>query len=347
MHAPGGTGLGRGILLAVETLRSPKQMWERIWPPNSAALRTVSPDQLLDDAGARQGCETDGGLPVRAGVSEPRCLRHEQPKAPWGARKRETTARPPASAEDYRRTRMRTEYNMGKEHATCPRVLNRPSRPGRTAVVWALAGLMLIGRSALATPSGLNNIPTADVVPERKLVLQVFGTFENNIRPDHWAGLKLNPWRNLEVGLDGRLNPESAEEERAAGQLKYRLELREDTALAIGVANLGNRAWNGYEDYYAVLSHDLGFCRVHAGGTLQRDNEGLFAGIDKTVTVFGRDVTLRSDVRQVNERDDTLGSAGLVVDLGYNLLLETWGSFSSDSDANDVLTVKFNYVISF
>jgi len=221
------------------------------------------------------------------------------------------------------------------------------SLPWRPVVVLVCAALALCNGLAFATPSGLNNIPTADVVPESKLVLQVFSIVENSTRPDHWAGLKLSPWHNLEIGIDWRLNPESSEEERLVGQLKYRFDLRESTALAVGIANLGDRAWNGYEDYYAVVSHGFGFCRVHVGGTLQRDNEGVFAGIDKTVAVFERDMMLRADIRQVNERDDTLGSVGLIYDLGHSLLVETWGSFSSESDTNDTLTIKLNYVIPF
>jgi len=52
-----------------------------------------------------------------------------------------------------------------------------------------LLGLLYAG-PAFATATGLNNIPTADVVPEKVLVLQYYGNFASGAGPDHFLGFK-------------------------------------------------------------------------------------------------------------------------------------------------------------
>lgn len=198
-----------------------------------------------------------------------------------------------------------------------------------------------------ASPSGLNNIPTADVVPEKVLVFQGYGHLAHGSRPDWWGGFKYGPLKNLEIGFDGQINPEPASDGALVGQFKYRFQPLESTAVAAGVANLGDKSRSGEIDYYAVLSQDLKYLRAHLGATFQRDNEGVFGGLDSTFPLFGRDLTLRTDLRQINQRDDLLASAGFLYDLGWNFLLETWGSFPTIDGAEDVLTLKLNYVIEF
>jgi hypothetical protein len=199
----------------------------------------------------------------------------------------------------------------------------------------------------VATPTGLNNIPTADVVPEQTLVFQAFGNFSGSTRPDVWAGFKYGLLTNLEIGFDGQVNPDPSDEGALAGQANYRFTIGDSSALGVGVANIGDEDRNGEVDYYAVFSQDLGAVRLHLGGTLQQDNEGIFAGLDTTWPVFERDFTFRSDIRQTEERDEQLGSAGFIYDLGMNMLLEAWGSFPSRGGDEDVATVKLNYVIVF
>lgn len=198
-----------------------------------------------------------------------------------------------------------------------------------------------------ATSSGLNNIPTADVVPENVLVFQYFGEFGNDNVPDHFAGFKFGPMKNIEVGLDGRIFPEKAKEENLVAQGKIRFELSDKLALGVGVANLGNRDKAGAEFPFAVLSQDLGFLRVHFGGTTQDDNKGFFGGLDKTLKFLDRDLMLRSDIIQVNNQNDTIASFGFIYDLGKNFLVESWMSFPTESGKDDTLTIKLNYVIKF
>jgi hypothetical protein len=207
---------------------------------------------------------------------------------------------------------------------------------------------LLHAAPVFATATGLNNIPTADVVPERVLVLQYFSNMAKGVGPDHFLGFKYGPIRNVEIGLDGRVSStERDRDEFLAAQGKIRFEPAENLAVALGVANLGNWARAGREFPYAVLTRDFGLFRAHLGGTVQKDNEGLFGGIDKTVQLFDRDLILRGDVIQVNDRDDIIASVGFLYDLGRDVLIESWVSFPSGSGQEDVLTLKLDFVIRF
>ena len=208
-------------------------------------------------------------------------------------------------------------------------------------------GYLLTTVPLWATSTGLNNIPTADVVPEKILVFQFISDFANNETPDYTGGFKYGPAKNIEIGLDGKIFPEEGETENLVGQGKLRFELTKSLAVAGGIANLGDHARSGREFPFIVLSQDFGFIRAHFGGTVQKDNEGFFAGIDKTVSFFERDLTLRSDIIQTNDQEDTTESVGFLYDLGHNLLLESWVSFPSESGKEDVLTIKLNYVVKF
>ena len=198
-----------------------------------------------------------------------------------------------------------------------------------------------------ATSTGLNNIPTADVVPERTLVYQWFSNLENNSKPAHFTGFKYGFMKNVEIGLDGRIFPEKTKEENLVAQAKLRFELSDYLAIAGGITNLGDRARAGKEFPFGVLSRDFGFLRAHFGGTIQNNNEGLFGGIGKTLKFLDRDLTLRSDIIQTNDQHDTTTSAGFIYDLGHNILVESWMSFPTESGKEDVLTIKLNYVIKF
>lgn len=212
---------------------------------------------------------------------------------------------------------------------------------------WFVPVLFLIQGRLWATSTGLNNIPTADVVPEKVLVFQYFVDAGNKNVPDHFAGFKYGPLKNVEIGLDGRIFPEKAKEENLVAQGKIRFEMSNELALAIGIANLGDRDKAGAEFPFAVLSHDLGFLRAHFGGTSQDDNEGFFGGVDKTIKFLDRDLMLRADIIQRNERRDDVKSAGFIYDLGHNFLIENWVSFPTESGRHNTVTIKFDYVIKF
>lgn len=214
-------------------------------------------------------------------------------------------------------------------------------------LISAVLFLSIVTVPGWATSTGLNNIPTADVVPVRTLVYQWFSNLGNNSKPDHFSGLKYGLMKNVEIGLDGRVFPEKGAEENLVAQGKIALQLCPSLAIAAGVTNLGDRAKAGFEAPFGVLSKDFGLFRAHFGGTVQRNNEGVFAGLDKTFKFLNRDLTFRSDLIQTNNRRDTTTSAGFIYDLGHNFLLESWVSFPTESGKREVVTIKLNYVFRF
>ncbi len=214
-------------------------------------------------------------------------------------------------------------------------------------LISAVLFLSIVTVPGWATSTGLNNIPTADLVPVGTLVYQWFSNLENNGKPAHFTGFKYGFMNNIEIGLDGRVFPDKAAEENLVAQGKIALQLCPSLAIAVGVTNLGDRAKAGYEAPFGVLSKDFGFFRAHFGGTVQRNNEGIFAGLDTTVKFLNRDLTFRGDLIQTNDRDDITTSAGFLYDLGRNFLLESWVSFPTESGKEEVATIKLNYVFAF
>ena len=198
-----------------------------------------------------------------------------------------------------------------------------------------------------ATSSGLNNIPTADVVPKDILVLQFISNFSNNDTTNYMAGFKYGPAKNIEIGLDGNVFAQKGSTETLVAQGKLRFELTDSLAIAGGITNLGEEAKAGREYPFAVLSKDFDLFRAHFGGTIQKDNEGVFGGVDKTFKFLERDLTLRSDLIQTNNQNDLTTSAGFIYDIGHNFLLESWCSFPTQSGRSDIVTIKLNYVIKF
>ena len=205
-----------------------------------------------------------------------------------------------------------------------------------------------------STPSGLNNIPTADVAPANVLVLQQFSTYADDKLPSHSLGAKFGLpqfelvgfTQGVEVGVDGQFGPTSKPRAATAGQAKYRLELIKGTAAAIGVANITGEK---HQDLfpYAVLSHDFGPLRFHGGYKWVTDNQGGFWGIDIPLKkLLVQDITLRTDLIHIQDRQHVLGSIGFIWSLPWNFLLESWVSFPSDGDKRAV-TIKFDYVVDF
>ncbi len=214
-------------------------------------------------------------------------------------------------------------------------------------IVYVLFFSFFTTAAVWATSTGLNNIPTADVVPKDVLVFQFISDFADNSTPAYMTGFKYGPAKNIEIGLDGNIFPQKGKTETLVAQGKLRFELSDSLAMACGITNLGDRARAGREFPYGVLSQDLGFARVHFGGMTQKNNEGFFGGIDTTLTFLDRDLTLRSDIIQTNDQHDNTASAGFIYDLGKNFLVESWMSFPTQSGKEDVLTIKLNYVIKF
>ena len=99
--------------------------------------------------------------------------------------------------------------------------------------------------AALASPSGLNNIPTADTAPDSVPVIQEYTTFGAQRKPDHTAAMKIGfgPWdkaawsSRFEAGVDGHLAP--GDVGPAVFQLKYSVKPCDfSPTIGVGCANI-------------------------------------------------------------------------------------------------------------
>lgn len=228
-------------------------------------------------------------------------------------------------------------------------------------------GLLLVGSSAWGTPTGLNNIPTTDIVPKNVLVLQNWLNITANEQTQHFVGFKYGALKDVEIGVDWKASDRT--HGHAMFQAKYAFDIRGDAWRGvIGVADLSaHREHNGDYFPYAATSLDLKVLRLHFGFAPQPHNERFFAGIDKMVTFLGRNLQLRADAIHINDKEDTLFSAGFLYEFGkkaegnggsqegsrgflgrlmQNMILESWVSMPS-TGAKETYTVKLNYVIPF
>jgi hypothetical protein len=154
-----------------------------------------------------------------------------------------------------------------------------------------------------------------------------------------------------------------------AFQGKYGFDLIGDAWRGVvGIANVSNsRKHAGCVFPYVATSYDIGVFKAHLGTTAQHDNEGVFVGIARAVSFLGRNLQLKADAIQINDRDDILYSAGFLCDLRppkngadsprgdlgglwdvltNDVILESWGPVPSYGN-QQALTVKLNYVIEF
>ena len=240
--------------------------------------------------------------------------------------------------------------------------------------VWQVYCLVFIAfiilftcRSTWATSSGLNNIPTTEIVPENILVFQTWGNFAGGERPEQFVGFKYGLFKDIEIGIDSKANDRP--HAHATFQAKYAFDIDGDVLRGVvGVADLSdNRAHNGYLFPYTAASLDLTDFTLHFGYAPQPHNEAFFGGIDKTVSFLDRNLKLRFDGIHINDKEDMKFSAGFLYELGRqtdsnnrpqsglaefldniskNIILESWVTMPSTGD-KEVYTVKLNYVIRF
>lgn len=144
--------------------------------------------------------------------------------------------------------------------------------------------LAALPQIALATPSGLNNIPTADTAPQGTLVLQTYSTVGGDARDDlnfgFKTGLEFKPLR-FEFGADSHVYPGLGGPVVVQAKVAYPLGDHLPT-IAGGVANLAftdhQRDRSGQPFGYGVLTEDFGFLRVTAGCGVQDGDTLPFVG---------------------------------------------------------------------
>lgn len=244
-------------------------------------------------------------------------------------------------------------------------VKQRGERFGKAIRLGGSAAAILCGVSFVqASPSGLNNTPTADSCAEQTLVLQTWSGFGAEMKPDHWVGAKYGVFKNeafggLEVGADWKLNGDPSRPPVFQG--KYAIGIgKTGPQLSVGIANLStDRDLNGEPMPYGVVSYDLlGALRVHAGYGFQKGNEGAFGGLDRTFDLGGVSLTLCGDIVQQNKRRDVLVAPGIKIGasgckreglLGAilrNTSFETWVNFPPHGAAESYVA-KLDYAVHF
>lgn len=215
--------------------------------------------------------------------------------------------------------------------------------------------LVALPLAALASPSGLNNIPTADTAPDLVPVIQEYTTVGEGRKPDHTAGMKIGfgPWdkaaynSRFEAGVDGHFAPGTVGP--ALFQAKYAFQpWKEGPAMSLGSANIAvnsdDRARTGQPFSYAVLSQDFKQFRLHAGYGLQHQGNAALLGVDKTFKVFARDLVLRADATQIQNQRQWLTSVGALYAINSWLVLESWASFPVDT-GKPMFTLKLNFIL--
>ena len=236
--------------------------------------------------------------------------------------------------------------------------------------------LLATAASALATPSGLNNIPTADTTPQGVFVFQLFSTVGGLADSDLNLGFKTGldfKVVKFEFGLSSHLYPDKGGP--VTPHAKIAVPLGEGLpTIAAGIANLTfrdedrRRAGDGFG--YAVVSQDFGWLRVHGGCGLQDGDALPFFGVDKTFRTTksepapdGKSVrdgkshkasletkavdlfTLRGDAIQQHD-SSWLYSAGVLIPVCKFFVFEAWGNFPDNGDSPS-LTLKANFVVRF
>ncbi len=245
-------------------------------------------------------------------------------------------------------------------------VRSRKGAAGRLVI--AALCLLFTAPMAWASPSGLNNIPTTDVTPPRAFVIQTWFNLIESDQTQQFVGFKTGVIKGLEFGIDYKAY--GGEHGHATLQTKYSYEIMKDwLTVAAGIANVStNRHHQGEVFPYAVATTDLKIFRLHFGFAPQPHNEAFFAGVDRTFTLFDRNLQLKADAIHINDKEDVLLSVGFLYELGRkdadnkppltgmarvlddlakNFILEGWVSMPTNNSDPNSFTLKLNYVIQF
>lgn len=219
-----------------------------------------------------------------------------------------------------------------------------------------ISAVLAVTATAFGTPTGLNNIPTADTVPHRTVAVQYFSSFggANQFatsgagKTSEWAGFKTG-WAfepfHLEWGMDSPLG--TGLSGPLLFQTKARLSPWEDGMLALGIAGIAltdkNRSGDPFT--YAMMWHDFHAVRLHAGYGYQTNGCSFLWGVDRTWKVFDRNFNLNADLVQSRDQRGLITSVGAKYDLSRHIVLETWANFP-DRDRVSVIA-KVNFVFRF
>ena len=210
--------------------------------------------------------------------------------------------------------------------------------------------------AAFGTPTGLNNIPTAETIDHLTVAAQFFSSFGGSNqfatsgpgKTSQWAGFKTG-WEfkplHLEWGLDSPLG--TGYSGPLFFQTKARIEPWKDGMFAVGVAGVAltdtKRAGDPFT--YAMLYHDFHVLRLHAGYGLQTRGNSYLFGVDRTVKLFDRNLNLNADIVQSRNQHGVIAAVGAKYFLSKHIVLESWVNFP-DKDRTSWIA-KINYVFTF
>lgn len=168
-------------------------------------------------------------------------------------------------------------------------------------LAWAAAGG--------AAPSGLNVIPTADILPPGSLSLE--GETTGTRAPlasggDRFALLQAGVTPRLEIGVDREVGDV---DQQPLFNVKWLLlpDGSRAPALALGVQNVARGA---QAETYLVATRSFGKPRLHLGALHSPDTVRLLAGVD---VALGNRITFQADH---TGGGDGLSSVGLALQLG-------------------------------
>lgn len=210
--------------------------------------------------------------------------------------------------------------------------------------------------SALGTPTGLNNIPTAETIDHRTVAVQFFSSFGGSNqfatsgpgKTSDWVGFKTG-WDfkplHLEWGLDSVLG--TGYSGPLLFQTKARIQPWQDGMFALGIAGVAlmdtKRAGDPFT--YAMLYHDFHVVRLHAGYGLQTNGNSHLFGVDRTWKLFDRNFNLNADIVQSRNQHGHIAALGAKYFLSKHIVLEAWANFP-DRDRVSAIA-KINYVFTF
>ena len=206
----------------------------------------------------------------------------------------------------------------------------------------------------LATPSGLNNIPTADTTGQGTVVVQAYSDFgiqhDTDFAIGFKSGLDFGNFGKAEFGADSALVP--GQGGPVVLQFKYAHDVWDGGTLALGIANLTldahDRDRAGDPFTYPILSQKVGndWFRFHVGYGFQTDGNSVLLGLDKTVKFWEREVTFRTDFIQIQDQRQWEGSFGVLFPVCKYIVLESWMS-QPLSNGSPIFTAKLNFVFTF
>ena len=192
--------------------------------------------------------------------------------------------------------------------------------------------LVVLRPLAQASRSGLNNTPIADVSASGTGVVQGYSAFGEDRKPSFFTGARagFNPFgERIEAGFDTRWKPGVSVPVYFNAKWASTWD-KVWPMLGLGVANFAPRAQDrdrlGQPQTYGVFSYDTGVVRFHTGYAIQRKNNATFFGLDRSWLIDGRKLTFRSDLIEIQDAGQWLGSAGFTYKFTDALGVELWES---------------------